>query len=105
MEFYDKQGNVITLDQWATLVMRRDYKIVQQDHVHDLMVSTVWLGIDYGYGYGCPDGMPPLIFETMVLTPTCSGVGHIHRTPTEDAALAVHDQVLAAVTAGEWPDD
>lgn len=36
-------------------------RIVAQDHVGDVLVSTVFLGIDHQWGDG-----PPLLFETIV---------------------------------------
>jgi len=57
-------------------------------------VSTVWLGLDHGYGGG-----PPLIFETMVF-----GGAHDEdqwRYPTEVEALAGHAEICSVVFRGE----
>src|SRR5215467_1851973 len=67
VRFFDRDGFPIVdgEDGPAVLKMARlsadnDYKIVQQDLLPDgSLLSTVWLGIDHGFG-GCP-----LIFETM----------------------------------------
>jgi hypothetical protein len=59
---YDRQGNPITMRQWAVLHSQESYKRVASDYLDDgsLWVSTVWLGMDHGFGRGL------LIFETMV---------------------------------------
>lgn len=36
-------------------------RVVKQDQINDLLVSTVFLGVDHGWGDG-----PPLLFETLV---------------------------------------
>lgn len=51
-------------------------------------VSTVWMGLDHNFfGEG-----PPLIFETMIFGGPLDG--QRWRWPTEEAALAGHDQVV-----------
>jgi hypothetical protein len=39
----------------------KKHKVVQQDNVGELFISTVWLGLDHGWGKG-----EPLIYETMI---------------------------------------
>ena len=101
MAMYDRTGEPISYAKWAWLLQYQpSLKIVQHDHLDDeQLVSTVWLGHDHGFGQG-----PPVIFETMVF-----GVdgweGYQDRYCTEAEALAGHVQVLAAVIAGEFPDD
>jgi hypothetical protein len=59
-------------------------------------VSTVWLGLDHRFDEG-----PPLIFETMIF-----GGPHdqyCDRYSTEEAALAGHDQTVAALREGRDP--
>lgn len=62
---YDRRGNLLTMREWVMLYQLHDYKIVKQEYVGDYWVSTVWLGLDHGWGHG-----PPLIFETMVFNHT-----------------------------------
>jgi hypothetical protein len=61
---YDKEGNPITLRQWAQTFEREpEYRRVAETTLPDgKWVSTVWLGIDYNL---TGEGLP-LIFETMV---------------------------------------
>jgi hypothetical protein len=59
---YDRCGNPITMGRWLDLNRDWSYKRVRETVVADVWrVSTVWLGIDHGFGWG-----PPLTFETMV---------------------------------------
>lgn len=90
----DKDGYPITAGQWEQLKSDIGYFVVAKDTLRDVDgvevgVSTVWLGINHNFtGVG-----PPLIFETMIF-----GGRHdlvLWRYPTEVAALAGHDQVMA----------
>lgn len=62
-QFYDRAGRPIEdIMEWARLIEQREYAEVAVDHVGDVVVSTVWLGIDHNWlGHG-----PPIIFETMI---------------------------------------
>lgn len=62
MECYDINGTPITHDWWMELMGDDEYRTVARDHVGEVMVSTVWLGLNHNF---FPDG-EPLIFETMV---------------------------------------
>jgi hypothetical protein len=59
--YYDRDGNPISHDEWIRLWSNNAYKIIRRDTVGGYDVSTVWLGLDHGFGRG-----RPLIFETMV---------------------------------------
>lgn len=62
---YGRDGQPITLDQWAELRRDVDNIIVARTEIGPhVTVSTVWLGVDHGWGDD-PD-RPPIIFETMV---------------------------------------
>lgn len=96
-EFYDRQGRPITLREWGKL--REDRKgpearvRVGLDIIGEAEVSTVWLGMDHGWGQG-----PPLIFETMIF-----GGPHDQwqdRYSTEEAATAGHRAVVEALRNG-----
>jgi len=63
MNYYNKQGEKITIEEWCSLFKDRSYKIIKQEELENgKFVSTVWLGLDYQL----EEGEPPLIFETMV---------------------------------------
>lgn len=82
--YYDRAGEPITSDQW---VAARGQRIVAQDVVGRLRVSTVWLGIDHGWG----EGHPPVIFETMIFGPWDYADLAMWRYSTERDALLGHD--------------
>jgi hypothetical protein len=61
---YDRKGNPMTTEQWRQAYRDTAYKRVARTEIGpDMFVSTVWLGLDHGYGAD-----PPLTFETMVFT-------------------------------------
>ncbi len=76
------------------------YKIVKQEVLpNGLFVSTVWLGLDYGFplsDFGSPVAFrQPVIFETMVFPK--KGVFHeldMYRYCTEEEALAGHQYAV-----------
>lgn len=127
---YDREGNPISLDEFCKLREDREYIVVQQDHIDNWLVSTVWLGVDYQFGDG-----PPIIFETKIfdqsqqglqeaaesyergrkaamesfgiemakLNPDQIGLGpeaFTNRYSTEAEAKAGHEEALVAVRAG-----
>lgn len=112
-DFYNRQGQRIGLMTWARHVEDRQYSVVAQHWVRGWMVSTVWLGLDHGFGMT----PVPLIFETMIFAPKDATVGredwetggdasgtapvdldqYQERYPTEEAAQAGHDRALAAM--------
>jgi hypothetical protein len=97
--FFDRQGKPLTIEEAESLLGDLEYKRVGIDYVGDVRVSTVWLGIDHGFGR---EG-PPIIFETMVF-----GGDHdqdCDRYCTEEQALAGHRRVVANLTAGRKPFD
>ena len=96
-DFYDRKGQPMDLMEWATAFEDTDRKI-GDDTINGQQVSTVWLGSHYNYGEG-----PPLIFETMIF-----GGPHdqyCDRYSTEEAALAGHDQIVAALRERRDPQD
>lgn len=71
--YYDRTGKPITMRQWSRVTEgmygsdpRRRRKILRRvkrvgsDYIGPYWLSTVWLGMDHGFGMG-----PPLIFESM----------------------------------------
>lgn len=92
---YGRDGRPMSHDQWARAFEDHDGRVVAKELFDGGVVSTVWLGIDHGFGGG-----PPLIFETMVFLRGRSSEVYCDRYPTEAAALAGHDQAVAWVRAG-----
>jgi hypothetical protein len=86
--YFDWQGQPITLQQWMRLF--DDERHLGDDHVGDVHVSTVWLGLDHGYGDG-----PPLIFETMIFGGPLDQECWLYAT--EQQARAGHARAVAIV--------
>ncbi len=62
MDWYDKEGQPISIEEWERLHSDMDYIRVGTTDVGPYWVSTVWLGLDHSW----MEGSPPIIFETMV---------------------------------------
>jgi hypothetical protein len=76
---------------WATwLESVGEGRVVARDLVGDIVISTVFIGLDHRFGDG-----PPLIFETMVL----GGVldQEMERYSTYDEAEAGHQSMVERV--------
>lgn len=84
------EGPTATMD-WAADFENRTP--VGQDEIGDVLVSTVWLGLDHN----CSDEGPPLIFETMVFGESLDG--EKRRYSTEAEAIAGHAEMVARVRA------
>lgn len=100
-EYYDRQGQPLTMDQWAKLHSDRSYTVLQQNELPPgwrtppIYISTIWLGLDHSFGFGGP----PLIFETGVFVSEGGGTGigeelEMYRYSTEEEALAGHQRAL-----------
>jgi hypothetical protein len=59
-----------------------------------ILISTVWLGIDHGFGN---HGLPPTIFETMVFDNVWDEVMYENRTSTEAHAAEQHREAIECV--------
>src|SRR5262245_17632735 len=63
LQIYDREGQPITIEQWAVLIGDLNYIKVAENTLPDGMwISTVWLGINHRFLHKGP----PLIFETGV---------------------------------------
>lgn len=66
VRYFSRSGRPISMRDWCRIkawddeTNDRDYTRVAADDVGPYLISTVWLGLDHGFGG------PPLIFETMV---------------------------------------
>ncbi len=99
MNYYDRNGDPIDMATWGRLFGDRDYQVVAQTNMidartgnnQDVLISTVWLGMNHNWGTG-----PPLIFETMIF-----GLEELEdwqvRSPTEDHAQVVHSEAIMEV--------
>jgi hypothetical protein len=89
-DYYDRQGRPIDVTKWTRLFEDADTKIVAKTQVGDAEVSTVWMGLDHGFGDG-----PPLIFETLVFGGPLDD--EMERYSTEEQALAGHEDMVQRV--------
>ena len=99
MEFYDRNGKQMTLEEWGKAFANPKYKILGSHCVGNLWVSTVWLGVDHDYGnlFRNPP-MPPLIFESMIFE-VPDGVTNwssleMRRYRTEHEAMVGHAELV-----------
>lgn len=89
VNWYDREGRPITMDEWVTLLGDGDYKRVAESNVGEFWVSTVWMGLDHDISGG------KLIFETMVWeVGTATIVYGPVRYSTLAAAKAGHDWIV-----------
>jgi hypothetical protein len=93
-EYYDRQGNPLTSQQWAKSFDPAAKRVAETTLPNGRWVSTVWLGIDHSFGSG-----PPLIFETMVF-PSKDDMSDLdcERYSTEREALEGHERLVAKWT-------
>lgn len=101
----DADGAVRGVNESRDATWDIDRRRIGLDRVGNYEVSTVFLTMDHGYGSG-----PPVVFETMVfeIQDDASGLGYerfCERYSTKAAAEAGHAKVVAALTAGQKPDD
>lgn len=74
--------------QWAQWYQTTD-RHVAEDHLGDIHVSTVFLGLDHQWGDG-----PPLLFETMIFGGR-HNQKYQRRCSTWDEAVAQHAEAMA----------
>ena len=74
---------------WAKWFESAD-RTVRRDVENEIVVSTVFLGLDHSFG-----GRPPLLFETMVFGGPLDG--EMDRCSTWQQAEIMHDKMLGRV--------
>lgn len=81
-----------SIDEWARWFETSDTdRVVEQTHIGDVKVSTVFLGIDHRFlGEG-----PPILFETMVFGGPLDQ--EQERYATRDEAVSGHARWVAAM--------
>lgn len=85
----------VSVDEWSRWSLeRRDEKRIALNQVGDVEVSTVFLGLDHGWGDG-----PPVVFETMTFGGGEATNEWQWRYTTRAAAQAGHDKVVLALAA------
>jgi hypothetical protein len=86
------------LREWGEWRRSTDRRIAR-DEINGVTISTVFLGIDHGFGYGAP-----VLFETMVFGGELDQ--EQERYTTYEAAEAGHAAMVARVKETEnWPQE
>lgn len=80
----------VSTRQWAGWFENAANRIVQQDTIKGVRVSTVFLGLDHSFAGG-----PPLLFETMIFGGELDGSQE--RCSSWDEALEMHGRAMVAV--------
>lgn len=81
--------DLVKWGQWIEDASRSGEKIVKSDMVKGVHISTIFLGLDYSFGYG-----PPLLFETMIFRGPMDM--YQRRYYSWEGALHGHNQALKA---------
>lgn len=97
---YDWDGHPITIGEWIDLngKERRVGKAVIRRGAETFRVSTVYLGLDHGFGRGGP----PIIFETMIFPGDDWTEVYRDRYSTLKQARAGHRTALKTVWRMRW---
>ena len=90
---FDRDGNHISFARYLELAAVPGYRILARDHVGDVMVSTVWLGLDIH-----PNDEERVLFESMVFGGPMHGERWLYATDQE--ARAGHESMLLLLGAG-----
>lgn len=99
----DADGTVRPVGDSRDATWAIDHRRIDRTTVNQYDVSTVFLGVDHGFGGG-----PPLLFETMVFDDTAEeryADLYCERYSTKAEAQAGHDRVVAALQAGKDPGE
>ena len=95
--YYDFDGNQITVLEWGNLFEKMDDRIVAVSKVGDCDVSTVWIGMDHRFDPN--DGGEPLIYETIIF-----GLGeddeYLVRYSTREEAILGHIKAVEHAASG-----
>jgi len=93
-------GRPMTMEQWAQTFENLEYRRIGYTELPGgCRVSTVWLGLDHGFGES-----PPLIFESMVFGPDDSTDLDCIRYATREEAEQGHSLLVTRWT-GWTPGD
>ena len=92
---FDNEGNPVeepNLTKWGEWFSDNDSKrIVKQDTIGDVLVSTVFLGLDHNF-----EGGIPLLYETMIFQKGKSR-DYQDRYSTKEEALEGHERAIKHV--------
>jgi hypothetical protein len=94
--YFDLDGRPIDRDTWAALTEAGRRRLLLADLGGRGRVSTIWLGLDLGSGWG-----PPELFETLVMGGPWDGF--CLRYATRAAAEAGHRAAVRQLRTGPRP--
>ena len=99
--YYDRQGRRMTLEEWGRAYEDYEGRVIARTNVGDVRVITVWTGFDGDTDF--PPLQPPRIFGSIIKY----GISFSHeiQTPTEESALAAHQELIDLVRSGEYLTD
>lgn len=92
LHHFDRSGEPITFQRWCLLFEDRRYQVVERTEIGNVLISTVWLGLDHGFGRSDE----PLIFETMIFGG--AEAEELYRYASEDEARAHHAKLVEQMT-------
>lgn len=98
MDYYwDRNGEPMSREDWMTKMSDDMYKRVALTTFPDgTFVSTVWLGLDHGFG-----SRKPVLWESMVFGPQVdSEQDYQWRYTSEERALAGHQAIVTTLQCG-----
>jgi hypothetical protein len=96
---YDRLGVAIPLGEFCELAEDPEYKRIGSTYIGRWWISTVWLGLDHGYGWLTDGRHLPIIFETMIFDAHGKLVDDFEqrRYATEEAARQGHEEMVQLV--------
>lgn len=105
IRWFDRQGNPLPTKSAEDflaiekLLANTDYKVVRQTTIPpDVLVSTVWMGLDHAFPFLEDPNHIPLIFETMIFSDDSGEIdGKQWRHATEKGALDAHKRIVSQV--------
>jgi hypothetical protein len=93
IEYRDKEGNNITLQQWSDLIEDIEYRRIIQERVKECFVSTVWLGVEH---------FNKNFFETMVFKG--EEIMYMERYEHLYQALQGHEEIKEEIENGTFKE-
>ena len=98
--YYDRAGSVISEATWKARWADDDYRMLARTDVGDWTVAAWWAGVD-----DVDHGSFRVFRTALLVPPRQAGYGspllQEWRHPTEEAALAHHDQLVARLRSDE----
>jgi len=100
--YWDRDGEPMSREEWVAKMGDEMYKRVALDTFADgTFVSTVWLGLDHGYGT-----TRPILWETMIFGPWVGEDEEYQwRYSSEMRARDAHRKIVDTIEFGGNGDD